>query len=367
MSVNLEVSGDRSIQASQSSQITHKEKLKKVYLYATLLLSSIFCVASVSATTPKNTPTAQTHYATLTPSKVESTIEHINNISDVLRHIDGSTAALFDIDVTLIASNDPQGVAGERWLVDFYGKRIDALLKDKKIDQEKFLNSLASKLWWLVEKRPIETDTAEVLKRVQDAAAFTVGFTARGKEIRFTYKLSKVPPLEGHHTAAKQAVEELRDIGIDFSTHSDRFPAEWQEELNEHAGIIFTDGKSKKDFLLDFIAKTGYRPEKIVFVDDGEGNVKGLQKACEELGISYKGFVYDHVLNNNDNQSVYWSFDPAKENHLDTVASCQRIIQIFVENGIFTDAEATQLAGIADGEVLMDEILLLYYKKNDVL
>lgn len=318
---------------------------------------------------------AATHDAILSPAptsslesyEVESTIEHTDNITDVLQHIDSSTAALFDIDVTLIASDDNEGVAGERWLVDFYGKRIDHLLQTNQIEENRFLNDLSSSLWWFVQKRPIEESTVDVIKQIQEKSAFSAGFTARGREIRFTYKLKSVPPNQGHNTAAKKTVEEMRDIGIDFSLGSDKFPEAWRKDLNEFDGILFTDGKSKKDFLAELITRTGYKPERIVFVDDSEGNVKAVQQVCKEFNIPFKGFVYDHVLHNPENLRTYWSFDASKENHLDKVDASKKTIEILVDKGVFTKEDASSLEGITDGDTLLDNILLLYYSRYGIL
>lgn len=338
-------------------------KLRRGALYAALIMTTL----SGAIPAMGNAVTSSTLEQVQTTSEVESTVEHIDSIADVLQYVDGSTAALFDIDVTLIASGDPEGVAGERWLVDYYGKRIDALLQEKAIDEDKFQNELSSSLWWLVQRRPIEENTAEVIKQIQELSAFTAGFTARGREIRFTYKLKKVPANQGHNTAAKKTVKELRDIGIDFSLASDKFPEAWKKDLNEFDGTFFTDGKSKKDFLAELIERTGYKPERIVFVDDSEGNVKAVQQVCKEYNIPYKGFVYDHVLHNPDNLRTYWSFDSSKENHLDKVEASKRTIEILVDNGIFTKEDAISLEGITEGDALLDNILLLYYSRYGVL
>lgn len=335
-------------------------------LFSILLINvMLFGAASLHAAATQTQPSTQSEVSST--EKVESIIERIDNIADVLPYVDGSTAALFDIDVTLIASDDPYGIAGERWLVDLYGKRIDTLLNDNLIDPSKFRNELASSLWWFVKKRPIEPDTAAVIRNIQDVSAFAAGFTARGREIRFTYKLKEIPPNKGENLAAKKTVDELRDIEIDFSTHSNKFPKAWSDELNEFDGVFFTDGKSKKDFLLELVAKTGYQPKRIVFVDDSEGNVKALQAACQELGIEYHGFVYDHVINNPENLRTYWSFDPTKPNHLDALETGHKIVELLVNKNVFTEDEAASLQGITDAQDLMDQTLLLYYAKNGIL
>lgn len=340
--------------------------LQKCALYTALIVTTIAGIsppiaeATVGATVQK-----QAEYPA--SDQIESTIEHIDNIADVVQHVDSSTAALFDIDVTLIASDDNEGIAGERWLVDYYGKRVDRLLQEQLIDEDKFLNDFSSLLWWLVQKRPIEENTADVIKQIQEKSAFTAGYTARGREIRFTYKLKKVPQNEGHNTAAIKTVQEMRDIGIDFGIDSDKFPKAWQQALNEFDGILFTDGKSKKDFLKELILSTGYKPERIVFVDDSEGNVKAVQQVCQEFHIPFKGYVYDHVLHNPDNLRTYWSFDSSKENHIDKVEASKKTIEILVEHRIFTKEDATALEGITNGDDLLDHILLLYYNRYGVL
>lgn len=99
-------------------------------------------------------------------------------------------------------------------------------------------------------------------------------------------------------------VNSLRCLGIDFSQS-----APYKEPLmfdnlasyrgyysNYINGILFVNGTvvSKGDAFLSFIEKTKLLPEKIIFVDDREDNLKSLEAAIQSFSkpIQYHGLHY---------------------------------------------------------------------------
>jgi hypothetical protein len=99
-------------------------------------------------------------------------------------------------------------------------------------------------------------------------------------------------------------VKGLGRLGIDFSQS-----APYQSEIvfNELApyrgnysayldGILFVNGTeiSKGDALLAFLEKTNFFPNRIVFIDDREDNLKSVEEAIQKLNrpIEYVGLHF---------------------------------------------------------------------------
>ena len=93
----------------------------------------------------------------------------------------------------------------------------------------------------------------------------------------------------------------LRSVGIDFSdsfpdrsfTMMDCFGGEGLEETPAFKnGVVFTCHLPKGVVLQSFLKKIGFRPSKIVFVDDKRINLESVEALCKEENIPFIGFHY---------------------------------------------------------------------------
>jgi len=99
-------------------------------------------------------------------------------------------------------------------------------------------------------------------------------------------------------------VDSLRCLGIDFSESApykaplmfDNLASYRGYYSNYLNGILFVNGTvvSKGDAFLSFIEKTKLSPEKVIFVDDREDNLKSLEAAIQSFSkpIEYHGLHY---------------------------------------------------------------------------
>jgi|GEM_PF-1210605 len=87
---------------------------------------------------------------------------------------------------------------------------------------------------------------------------------------------------------------QLKTAGYDFKKSI--LPPEWSalDPASFKNGVFYAGAVKKGPFLKALIEKTGYRPAKIVFINDKRDQVTGVEKAAEELGIPYVGIVYLH-------------------------------------------------------------------------
>lgn len=141
-----------------------------------------------------------------------------------------------------------------------------------------------------------DPSTPALIKEFQSEGITTFAFTSRG---RTEWYSSQVPNVD--------LITEklLLLIDIDFS----------QTELNEqlsllpelfedyfHSGVIYATNKQDKgELLLQILEATGYRPEKIVFVDDKADSLISLETALTELGIPFVGYAYNKTAQDHAN------------------------------------------------------------------
>ena len=65
---------------------------------------------------------------------------------------------------------------------------------------------------------------------------------------------------------------------------------------NFHAGILYAGNLLEKgEFLKLLLEQTGYKPKKIVFVDDKADSLKTVETAMAELAIPFEGFAYTGI------------------------------------------------------------------------
>lgn len=96
----------------------------------------------------------------------------------------------------------------------------------------------------------------------------------------------------------------LRRLGIDFSkTAPCQTPLVFDDlapyhdyYTTYHNGVLFVNGKtvSKGEAFLSFLKKSVFFPNKIIFIDDREDNLKSLEEAIQKLDkrIEYQRFHY---------------------------------------------------------------------------
>ena len=167
--------------------------------------------------------------------KVSSKIVKSIDIEDALKYIDSETTVILDLDETLV-------------------------LNDSSLTQ---------------------ANTVEIFNKIKNKAAKTFSITAR-------------PP-----SSYEKSNEQLGKLGIYFDTftvENNYFYCNlfWFLPMNcrYFNGIVSVGGVSKGEGFIKFLNLTGYKPKKIVFVDDLEKNIKSMANAAKSLNIPYVGIWY---------------------------------------------------------------------------
>lgn len=204
---------------------------------------------------------------------------HFGSIFDYVTPTDYNkkTIVIVDIDNTLATLAGPFQMLGSDTWVNYeiakrfsQGMTIDAALAE--------VLPLYFDLVRLVNLRPVEPHTPEIIKQLQDAGITVVACTLRSIEI------------------SDRTVEQLQAIGIDF-THS-AFGIEeiiGQEiRFRYKNGIIFCHGLNKGPAFKAVLDYFNHTPAKIIFIDDKEKYLHQI-KAVLHPDIEFIGIRYSHL------------------------------------------------------------------------
>jgi len=218
-------------------------------------------------------------------------ITQVNNMEEVLSYFkeaDQKTLAIFDVDMVLVQPSEPAFQMANMKRFGTISKRI---LKEIPAEKQMIFLSLMT-----LGSDPILIDqcTPKLLQEIAQKGIPAMALTAN-----LTGEFSTIKNMQ------EWRVKGLRRMGIDFSVG-----APYQSEIifNELApyrgnystyldGILFVNGTgiSKGDALLAFLEKTTFSPNKIVFIDDREDNLKSVEEAVQKLDRHFE-FVGLHFL-----------------------------------------------------------------------
>ncbi len=212
-------------------------------------------------------------------------VKTVDELQSYFVDADPNTLAVFDVDMVLVQPDNP---AFQMPNIKRYGhiaKRIMGELPSDKQMVFLALMTVSSKTILIDDKMPSLFHTL-IVKKVP-AIALTANLTGEFCGI-------KNMQMWRYNT--------LKELGIDFSKTSPAKTPIVFSELTSYRGnyttyidgMMFVNGKdvTKGEALIAFFDKAGYRPSKIIFVDDREENVKSVEQAAATLGIAYTGIHF---------------------------------------------------------------------------
>ncbi len=210
----------------------------------------------------------------------------MEEVSHYFNNADSKTLALFDVDLVLVQPSDPAFQMPNIKRFDAIYKRV---MKRVPIDKKLLFFSLMT-----LSSDPILIDsrTPQVLQQLTQRGVSMMALTAS-----LTGSFGKISNME------QWRVDSLRQLGIDFSKTSpcsipllfDEFIPYRNYYPNYLHGILFVNGiVPKGDGFLSFLKKINWLPNKIIFIDDHEYNLKSLENAIQKLNsnIEYQGLHF---------------------------------------------------------------------------
>jgi len=202
-------------------------------------------------------------------------IEH-DCIAEVAKHLEPNKKMLilFDIDNTLAA---PSGDLGsDQWfnhIVTVYQQQGFATK-----DAFKTAVDLYHHIHAHLDLKPAEAETPAFVASLQKKNIPVLALTAR--------------------SFIERTFEQLETIAIDFTPNAvtnNTFDLSQQHPAFYQQGIIFSGNNNKGLVLCAFFDRIGYQPDKIIYVDDKEGNIKAVEEAVEKRGIEFVGIRYSRL------------------------------------------------------------------------
>lgn len=198
-------------------------------------------------------------------------------IQDLLAHLHGDTSTtliIFDIDNTVAESE----LGSDQWFAHVFTKKLQ---EGWTIEQaQAYVVPLYTAIQHHVDLTPVEPCTPYLIAQLQDRGITLIACTARGIAL------------------ADRTITQLASCAIDFTRSA---PHTHDLDLTTHKpgiyknGIVFCDGAHKEVALLTFFERTGYRPHRIIFIDDKSKYLTAVEQAVTALGIEFIGIRYGHV------------------------------------------------------------------------
>lgn len=272
---------------------------------------------------------------------VGAVIDTIQNINDILPSIDSvNMIVFFDMDDTLTDSTVSLGSGAWRKFIrqkiaDYeseYGKRWDSVnLHDE----------LTLRVARQIPVKPVESGIPAVITELQNNGISVFVLTARGKSKWYSTDVEDIDLLTH---------QQLLDAGFDFSLSI--LPPELQSMDSSFydEGVIYSSPLKKGALLKKLVEETGYRPSKIVFIDDKMDQVQSMEEAAKDLGIPFVGFWYTR----------------ADENHLnfDPIVATLQLMQLLMGEKVMDDQEALlfkERSQLSDPDLFFKLFLDQYY------
>lgn len=211
----------------------------------------------------------------------------MQEVFDALSNADSKTLAIFDVDMVLIQPSDPAFQMANMKRFSAISKRI---MKEVPIDKQMIFLSLMT-----ISSNPVLIDDRtpqfidQIIRRGVPAMALTANLTG---------KFGTIPKME------QWRVDGLRQLGIDFSKTAPCQTglvfddlASYRDNYSTYLnGVLFVNGTtvSKGEAFLSFLEKSRFFPNRVIFIDDREDNLKNLEEAIQKLDrpIEYQGYHY---------------------------------------------------------------------------
>lgn len=208
-------------------------------------------------------------------------VNDMQEVFDALSNADSKTLAIFDVDMVLIQPSDPAFQMANMKRFSAISKRI---MKELPADKQMVFLSLMT-----ISSNPVLIDDRtpqfidQIIRRGVPAMALTANLTG---------KFGTIQKME------QWRVDGLRQLGIDFSKTAPCQTglvfddlASYRDNYSTYLnGVLFVNGEA----FLSFLEKSRFFPNRVIFIDDREDNLKSLEAAIQKLDrpIEYQGLNY---------------------------------------------------------------------------
>lgn len=200
----------------------------------------------------------------------------IETMDDIYSHITKECLVIFDIDNTLL--EPAQELGNDQWFyarLNYYKKKglNHTIALDKALSEWHSIQNVTK-------VTPVENHTYSIVASLQDKGQTIMGLTTRGLGL------------------STRTIEQLHCLNFDLTktapTSHEIFFWNGQGVLFK-GGVLFTAGTHKGKALKKFLDQIGYKPKKIVFINDKASHLKDVEEFCTARNIPFAGLRYGHL------------------------------------------------------------------------
>jgi|GEM_PF-514281 len=191
--------------------------------------------------------------------------------------MDQNTLVMLDADETLIQPTDAYMINEHTDKAKAFRERVRKQYPVFKEDMD-----LLSVILLETDRPLIDPGAVECVKSLHDKGAKVIVFTGMNSG-----QYGRVPRLEVWRH------DHMKSLGIElsFSDHDIPFKG-FERKPVFYKGVLVTDLGDKGPVLEAFVSHINPAPKAIVMVDDKPQQLASIQKACEKMGIAFKGYLF---------------------------------------------------------------------------
>ncbi|MDE3046269.1 MAG: DUF2608 domain-containing protein [Verrucomicrobiota bacterium] len=201
-------------------------------------------------------------------------IVEVQSFREIEQHVTPDSLVLLDIDDTLLIPVQMLGC--DEW----FQHRMKKHSAEGLSAEDSLEKSLAE---WeavrhLTKMDLVEADTNAIVQRMQAQGYMIMGLTTQGLALATRTVLQ----LGEHQIDLLQTAPSKSDFYLAQNSHG---------VLYRH-GILFTSGTKKGKALLAFCDDIGYKPSRVLFINDKATHLADVESAVQERGIPFLGLRY---------------------------------------------------------------------------
>ncbi|HEX4839685.1 MAG TPA: DUF2608 domain-containing protein [Rhabdochlamydiaceae bacterium] len=217
----------------------------------------------------------------LLPSLLRAEFLETSNIEDVFSKVDKETLVLLNMTDTI--SDSVLSLGSKPWRHFIHSN----LQKIQNLDQA---GNLHDQWTYYVATRipvnPVQKETVTWIETLQKNETPVFCTTGRGRNVWYCTIVDQVDNFTDF---------QLEHIGIDFT--KTKVPEELKnvDPRYFHHGIFYTDPYALGEFIDKILQETGYRPKKIVVVNDKPSELQSADQKLTEAGIDHICVLYQRT------------------------------------------------------------------------
>lgn len=213
------------------------------------------------------------------------TVDTLDLLEAEVKMLDEQDLVVFDVDRVLIV--DKSAILQDHKLFE---SLIESRLKKLPDQQRHALGSLFRREG---KRKVVDEKTPVMIKKLQNNGVKVIALTALNSG-----SFGAIKKLEDWR------IEDLKSLGFDFSSafkldeplllHPKR-PTSGNKPLKPciaKQGILFSGRYEKGEALEYFLTTLGWKPRRVIFVDDDKERVESVARACKRMGIHFMGLHY---------------------------------------------------------------------------